>query len=84
MTATSWRGQRTELVNKAVRKVKGRYELAVNSASDLALAAPSVEEEVRKWASGLAHHPGQPDVLRVERAAGESGAGREAAAALLL
>ena len=44
------RGQRTELVNKTVKKEKGRYKLAAKTPEDLASLAPTLKEELRRWA----------------------------------
>ena len=46
------RSQRTELVNKTVRKnKKGKLELVVQSPADLAVAVPSLRQELVSYAS---------------------------------
>ena len=46
------RSQRTELVNKTVKKnKKGKLQLVVQTPSDLAVAVPSLKQEVAQYAS---------------------------------
>ena len=46
------RSQRTELVNKTVKKnKKGKLQLVVQTPSDLAVAVPSLKQEVVQYAS---------------------------------
>ena len=45
------RSQRTELVNKTVKNKKGKLQLVVQTPSDLAVAVPSLKQEVAQYAS---------------------------------
>ncbi|CAE7494382.1 unnamed protein product [Symbiodinium sp. KB8] len=72
------RSQRTELVNKTVRKnKKGKLELVVQSPADLAVAVPSLRQELVSYASeetvGRKRLKGMPETLARNQCGGQAG-----------